>query len=267
MRGEVLRETLRARRRSTLWWALGIAALIWITLAAYPSVRDSAGLSDYAEDLPETMRAMFAGGETDIVSGAGYLDSQLFAFTAPLLLLIFSIAMGAAMIAGEEERGTLDLLLAQPLSRTRLVLERFAALCVLVAVLSAVFLASVASGDAVVGLEGVPFGNLVAATVGVALLALLYGALAMAVGCAWPGRGRAIAVPAALALAAWILDSLGQVVDALDSWRPLSPYYQAVASDPLTEGVPVWGWVMLVGLTATLVVAAIAELNNRDVRS
>ena len=46
----------------------------------------------------------------------------------PLLLLIAAIGAGARATAGEEERGTLDLLLANPISRRRLVLEKLAAL-------------------------------------------------------------------------------------------------------------------------------------------
>ena len=45
----------------------------------------------------------------------------------PLLLMIAAIGAGAGAIAGEEERGTLELLLANPLSRRRLVLEKTAA--------------------------------------------------------------------------------------------------------------------------------------------
>ena len=65
--------------------------------------------------LSEALKAFIAfGGDLDYVSGAGYLGSELFAFMVPLLLLIAAIGAGARAIAGEEERGTLDLLLANP---------------------------------------------------------------------------------------------------------------------------------------------------------
>lgn len=34
------------------------------------------------------------------------------------------------------------------------------------------------------------------------------------------------------AVLAWLLDGLGQAVDALDPWRPLSPYDQALGQKP-----------------------------------
>lgn len=265
MAADVLVEAIRERRRSLLWWMLGIVALVALTVAFYPSIRDDASLSEYAEDLPESLRALFAGGEVDIASPAGYLNSQVYALMAPLILLIFTIGAGAGAVAGEEERGTLDLLLAHPVRRRNYVIQRALALAVLVALLSAALLAAVALGSLAVDLE-IGFDKLFAASVSVGLLALLFGAAALAAGAIRPGRSRAIAVAAGLAVAAWIFDGLAQTVDALDPWRPLSPYYQALGENPLREGIPWDGWAILAAGTALLVVVAAAGLERRDVR-
>ena len=102
MSTDVVVETLRERRRSLLWWSLGLAALVALNVAFYPSIRDDEALSDYAKDLPESVRALFAGGELDLTSPAGYLNSQIFALLAPLVFLIFTIGAGAGAVAGEE---------------------------------------------------------------------------------------------------------------------------------------------------------------------
>ena len=265
MRTEILVQTLRERRRSLLWWTLGLAALVVLNVAFYPSVRDDQALSDYAKDLPESVRALFAGGELDLASPAGYLNSQVFALMAPLILLIFSIGAGAGAVAGEEERGTLDLLLAHPLQRREYVIQRFLALAALVFVLVLALLATVALGSWLVDLE-IGFGKLVAASVSAGLLALLFGAIALAVGAISPGRTRAIAVAAALALMAWVFDGLGQAIDALESWRPLAPYYHALGQNPLREGASWEGWAILALATAVFVTVAAVGLERRDVR-
>jgi ABC-2 type transport system permease protein len=265
MGSEVLVESLRDRRRSILWWTLGIAALVALTVAFYPSIRDDTALSEYGKDLPEGLRALFAGGELDISSPAGYLNSQIYALTAPLLLLVFSIGAGAGAVAGEEERGTLDLLLAHPVRRRDFVIQRFLSLSILVAGLGGVLLATVGVGSLIVDLE-IGFDKLLAATGSVAVLSLFFGALALAAGAIAPGRTRAIAVAAGLAAAAWIFDGLGQTVAALDGWRPLSPYYQALGENPLREGVPWGGWAILAAGTLFLLAVAAAGLERRDVR-
>jgi ABC-2 type transport system permease protein len=265
MSAEVLLEALRERRRSLPWWALGLSAVIALNIAFYPSVRDDPALSDYAKDLPESVRALFAGGELDIVSPAGYLNSQIYALAAPLVLLIFTIGAGAGAVAGEEERGTLDFLLAHPVRRRDYAVQRFLALAVLVAALTIVLLATVALGSRLVELE-IGFGRLLAASVSVGLLALLFGTLALAAGAISVGRARAIAVAAGLAVAAWIFDGLAQAVDALEAWRPILPYYHALGSNPLREGAPWGGWALIVAATAVLVVSSAVGLERRDVR-
>jgi ABC-2 type transport system permease protein len=264
MRTEILVQTLRERRRSLLWWTLGLAALVVLNVAFYPSVRDDQALSDYAKDLPESVRALFAGGELDLTSPAGYLNSQIFALLAPLVLLIFAIGAGAGFVAGEEERGTLDLLLAHPVRRRDYVVERFLALAALVLALSATLLVTVTAGSWLVDLE-IGFDRLLAASVSVALLALLYGAIALAVGALTPGRAQAIAVASGLAVAAWIFDGLAQAVDALDPWRPIEPYYHALGQNPLREGASLGSWALLAGGTILVVAVAAAGLERRDI--
>lgn len=265
MRTEVLFESLRERDRSIIWWTLGLVLLIGVNVAFYPSVRDDAALSDYAKDLPESLRALFAGGELDLASPVGYLNSQVFALTAPLVLFIFAIGAGSGAVAGEEEKGTLDLLLAHPLRRRDYVVQRFLALAVLVGALGMALLAAVALGSAAVNLE-IGFDRLVAATVSVTLLALFVGSLSLAIGAIVPGRARAIAISAGVAVAAWLLDGLGQAVDPLEPWRPLSPYYQALGHNPLRNGAPWSGWAILVVATLTLAAAGALGLGRRDVR-
>lgn len=265
MTTEIVVQTIRERRRSLLWWTLGLAALVLLNVAFYPSVRDDDALKDYAKDLPESVRALFAGGELDLTSPVGYLNSQIFALTAPLVLLIFAIGAGAGVVAGEEERGTLDLVLAHPVRRRAYVVQRFLALGALIAALAATLLACVTLGSRLVDLE-IGFGRVLAASVGVALLALLYGAVALAAGSLAPGRVRAIAVAAGLAVAAWIFDGLAHAVDALEPWRRIEPYYHALGQNPLRDGAPAGSWALLVGATVVLVAVAAAGLERRDVR-
>jgi ABC-2 type transport system permease protein len=260
---EVFAEALRERRRSLLWWTLGLAALVALNVAFYPSVRDDPALSEYARDLPESVRALFAGGELDLASAAGYLNSQVFALMAPLLLLIFAIGAGSAAVAGEEERGTLDLVLAHPIRRRDYVFQRFLALAVLVAALTILLLATVALGSLLVDLE-ISFGRLLAASLSVGLLALLFAAVALAAGAVRAGRARAIAVAAGLAVAAWVFDGLAQSVDALEGWRSLAPYYHALGQNPLREGAPWAGWGLLAAATGIVAVLAAIGLERRD---
>ena len=86
-------------------------------------------LDKLVDEYPEALKAFIGfGGGIDYATGAGYLGIELFSFMVPLLLLVAAIGAGARAIAGEEERGTMDLLLSNPIGRSRVVLEKGAAI-------------------------------------------------------------------------------------------------------------------------------------------
>ena len=107
----------------------------------------------------------------------------------PLLLLVAAIGAGAGAIAGEEERGTLELLLANPVSRTKVVLEKSVALVAEIAGLGFVLWLALLVGALLTSMD-ISAGHLAAATLSAVLLALAYGAIALLLGAA---TGEALA--------------------------------------------------------------------------
>ena len=104
MLNNLFMKTIRDQRRSLMWWGIGIAAYGFIMMLFYPSMQKSeAALEDYIEAFPEELMALFAGDISDFMSAEGFLNSELFFLMAPLVFLVFAIAMGSGAIAGEEE--------------------------------------------------------------------------------------------------------------------------------------------------------------------
>jgi ABC-2 type transport system permease protein len=207
--------------------------------------------------------AAFIGNLKDITSPVGYLNSQIFFFLAPLLFLIFAIGQGSGAVAGEEERGTLDLLLANPLPRWRVVAEKFGALVAGTLGLAAVFWVGLAAGALWVKMD-VSAGRMAEATFGAALLAIMFGALALALGCATGSRGLSAGVASALALTTYLLNALGSTKEGVEPYLKLSPFYYYISADPLANGLN-WGHAaVLIGLTVVLLAAALVAFERRD---
>jgi ABC-2 type transport system permease protein len=257
-------KSLRDMRRSIVWWSLGLIAIAALMVAVYPTVRDNPDLNKLVENYPDALKAFIAfGGELDYTSGAGYLGSELFAFMVPLLLAIAAIGAGARATAGEEEAGTIDLLLANPVSRRRLIVEKAAALVTEVALLGLVLWASLLVGVEIVGMD-VSAANLAGATCAAALLALSFGAIAVLAGAISGRRSVAIGVPAAVGVASYLISSLGSLVDSLEFARKASPYYHYVASDPLRHGLALVHVGYLIGIGIIAIALAVLAFERRD---
>src|SRR5512146_3292407 len=254
-------KTLRDLRRAVVWWSLGMVTLSAVMVAVYPSVRDNPELNKMVDDYPDALKAFFGiGQDVDYTSAVGYLNSELFSFMLPLLLLVAAIGAGARSTAGEEESGTLDLLLANPLSRRRLVLDKLSALVTEITILGLVFWVSLVVGCKIVGMH-ISSAHLGQATAAAALLAVAFGALALFVGAVTGRRGVAIAV------AAYLLNSLAELVDFLRPLRGASPFYHYVTQDALRAGLGLGHCAVLIALALAAAAAAIATFNRRDLRT
>lgn len=260
----ILRRNLRDSGRALGWWALGVVGYVALITAVWPVVRDNPALKTLHETYPEAFKAFVSfGGEFDFSTAAGYLAAELFSLVVPLLLLIAAIGAGARAIAGEEEAHTLDLLLANPISRTRLVLEKLAVVVIELIVIAAVLWFALVVCSRIFGLE-VSAPHLLAAVVSAGLIAVAFGALAAAVGAATGRRVIAIAAGAALALASYLVNALSPLVPAIDRIRWLSPWYHYASSDALRQGIDVGHALVLVGIFAAAVLLAPLAFARRD---
>lgn len=257
----IARRWLRDQHRALLGWSLGSALLVLITIATYPSFRDNPELAGFVEDLPEFMRAVIGD---EFTSPAGYLGARVFSTTLPILLIVYLVGRGANAIAGDERDGRLELLLVEPVTRRRVVLERAAAaLGGGVAIGVATWLAVVVGG-APVGLD-VPLDQSAAAVIASLLLALVHGGVALAVGASTGSKGAATGAASALAFGGWLLYGLAPLVDAIDRVAWLSPWHHALEPDPIRDGFDPAALGVLTALVAVTTVAAVVGFDRRDV--
>jgi ABC-2 type transport system permease protein len=259
----VLERGVRDRRRGLIGWALGIAAYVVLQTSFYPSVQSS-DLQKAIDSYPKELKAFFGGAQSfNFSTGSGYLDVELFSLVVPALLTIAAIAFGVAAIAGEQERGTLDLLLANPVSRWRVIGEKAAAAGVTVGVLTTVVFVMLAIMNPLVDLD-VDLVRLAITCLGAGLVAYGFAALAMLAGAATGSRTVAIAVPASLFVVAYLIVGLAGLVSWIEPLRQISPLYHAGGTKPLDNGLPVVNYAMLAAWCGLTVLATGMVFVRRD---
>lgn len=256
-------KTLRERGRSLLFWSIGLVALAGIMVAFFPSIRDNPGIQDFIESFPSYLMALFGGEITDYSSPEGYLNSELFFLLFPLLMLVLGIGAGSSAVAGEEEKGTLDLLLANPVPRWRLVLEKLGAMVVFVLLVAFVFWAALLLAGLTIDM-GLDPGTLAAVCLSGSLLGIMHGSFALAVGCARGSRGIAIGVAGVLGVYGYLLNALAPLMDWLEPFQNLSPFYYYSEAVPIVNGLDAGHAGVLIGLTAIFLAAAVVAFHRRD---
>jgi ABC-2 type transport system permease protein len=257
----VFAKTIRDQRRALMWWALGFVGTVFMYAAFWPTIRDNARqFNDYIAKLPEAIRNLIGG---DYGTPQGYVQAEMFSLLMPVLLLVYAIGAGARAIAGEEEGGTLDLLLSAPIRRRRVLLDKFwavVAASVLFATLA--WVAIVLIGRAY-GLT-VSLVNLSAAVVNLFLLGVAFGSIALAVGSATGNKGMAIGVTSGLAVATFIVKTLAPSVPAMKPLRFLSPFYFYSNHRPLANGFDALDIGVLGVISVVSLVAALFSFERRD---
>lgn len=264
----ILRRLLADRRRSLLWWSLGILLTNGLTVALWPSIRGQEQFDEVVRDLPEALRALI-GAQEDVAftSPPGYLHTRLFSSVLPVLLLVFGIAAGARAVGGAEEDGTIQLPLAHPVSRLRFALERGGAVVLMVVGLAVLSVASLLlMAPPVDLLEGVSLTRVAGAGVALLALALLHTGIAFGAGAAWGRRGTAQAVAGAVAVGGYLLQGLIAVSDAARPARFVSPWHWFLERNLLIHAPSPQATVLPAALALAFGGVGVWRFRRRDLR-
>lgn len=126
----------RRRIRGSVALAAGLAVLTALYVWMFPSISEGIDLDAYAQSIPPALQAAF--GVQSLGSVEGFLAAELYSFGIVLLMGLYLAYAAASVIADDVEDERMDMLLALPVTRSRLLLEKFSALLVPIAVVNVV---------------------------------------------------------------------------------------------------------------------------------
>ncbi len=259
------KHTFFRSRGAILGWGLTLALLAMLFVPFYDTIAQNAAQFEQLMDIyPQEIIAFFGAGDAlDFTTPEGYLAVEYFSYM-PLVLGVFAILTGSGMLAADEERGVLDLIAAQPVSRSGLFFGRLLSLLlstVLIVILGyiGVMLGTTYSAmdlDAVATIY--PFASLFA------LLAFFAG-LSLLLSMLLPSRSTASMVAGVVLVASFFLTGLANMNDTLKSIAPFLPnsYYQ---SRDWLDGFR-WDWFAgLLGVALLFIGLAWWSFQRRDIR-
>lgn len=215
------------------------------------------------KDFPEQLLALFGGG--DLSTPEGWYQIETFGMMAPVAVMIVAISIGARALAGEEARRTMGLLLANPVSRSRVVLEKTFTMVVFSIAIGIATFAGVAIGSVIASLD-MSTGNIAATSLLATLVGLVFGSFALLLSAA-TGRGRiAIFGAVGAGLVFHVLNSLATINSDLEGVAQISPFFYYLNTDPLMTGMDWVNGAILLGVSVVLIVLSVVLFQRRDLR-
>ncbi len=215
------------------------------------------------DQFPEQLLALFGGG--DMSTPEGWYSLETFGLMAPGAVILVTVVMGAGALAGEESRRTMGLLLACPISRSRIVLEKMVPMVLFAFLVGFATFAGVSIGSLVADL-GMSIGNIAATATLQSLIGFVFGSLALALSAATGRVSIAIYGSIGAALFFHLFNSLGALNAALADLSWLTPFSYYLGNDPLNNGMDWTGAAVLTALSVILIGLSFVLFEQRDIR-
>jgi len=252
--------TLRMQLRGVIIWGAALGLYAAAMVASFTAIEGSAEqLNQLMEAYPKGMLEAF--GVTDLGDPANYLHSQFFGL-APLALSFFPILALAGAIAGAEERGTIDVLLGNPLPRWQLVAGNFLATVISLLGISAI-VGLLIWGTAVLVDVDLSVRQITNGVLNLWPITAMFGAVALLCSALFHRRALAISIPAFLLFGMYLIDTIGRASEDLEDWRPASVFYYYGSA--IENGIdwPHFGAITLIALALVLLAALV--FRRRDI--
>jgi ABC-2 type transport system permease protein len=239
-------------RGQIIGWGLVLFLFSWFSVFRYEIMRDN---PDLIQELLKSSAARIIRMFIDpakLLTPGGFLSLAFFSLQ-PLILGAFAVLAGSGLVVADEENGTLDLVLAHPISRTALFFGRLLAFVGATLVILAVswlgFIVAMTRStlDVSWGAMALPYLSLLA-------LLLFFGTLALLLSLVLPSRRLAAMTTGVLLLCSYFLTSLARMDKGLETIAQFVPthYYQ---SGDAIQGLN-WEWfaglMAVAGLFTTL---------------
>ena len=255
-------KTLRDYRVAILGWGIGMGLVVISPMASVAALVTTPQARQQLVGLAASFAWNADPVKVDTIGGYATFKIGFFVF----LIVIWPLLVGSRMLRGEEDRGSMDVLLSLPRRRLNVAVEKLAAMwTALLAMGVLIGLLAFAGGSKFGGDFGLGGGLLYG--LNLALICAVFGGLALLISQFTQERGPAAGWTAGLLVFFIVLDMVHRVVPNTEWISRLSPVYYYNLSKPL---IPSYGtngaaMIFLLALAAILGGAATWLFVRRDV--
>lgn len=218
---------LKDRRRVLLAYILVVLATLEMYIALFPAIQNQAqNLNKMLEAYPKALMEAFGFVSTKALFSRleSYMSTEYFSFFWPIMVITLMVSFANHMIVAEVERGTVEFVLSQPISRVKLFFGRYLAGVIYfiffntVSIFAMIPLAKIHNINYEIGHFYTVFGVGLLFGLSVFSLASLFSAI-------FNERGKAMAFSAAILLVMYVLNIVSTLKENLESLKYFSIFY------------------------------------------
>ncbi|MDD5342505.1 MAG: ABC transporter permease subunit [Patescibacteria group bacterium] len=254
------------RRVSLLVYCVAGIGFLEMYVAIYPSISSQAArFNELFASYPQEFLKAFGIDRLDMSTLENYIAMEHFSMIWPLMLVIFMISIAGGALAGEIDRGTIELLLARPISRLKLFIGRYlyGFIALVIFILATVFTV-------------IPLAEMHKVTYDadryliISILGLFFGlavfSLSMLVSALFSERGRVSMIMGGSLVLMYVLNVVASLKENLSDLKYLSFFHYFDAQSALTKGELNWTsiWVFAGIIIVSTIIGAMVW-KRRDV--
>lgn len=256
----LLKHEINSRWVAVLGWGIGLLLFGTIYISIFPEIAEQiAALAEWS---------IYQAMGFDVGTFEAYIGSTIVLFT-PVILGIYSIITSTHTLAGEEDDGTLELLLAMPLHRWEIVCAKAMAIGLsnfLILVITGVGNGLVLNCTKANVEVDVTFQKLFIAVINGWPLTMVVVMIGLFLGAYLPNRRTAALTLTVIFIISYFSEPLAVHVESLDPIRPYSLFtYLDSSSNVFREGVQAKDVLTLLEVASVFFVLALLSFQRRNV--
>jgi ABC-2 type transport system permease protein len=256
----LLKHELKSRWGAILGWGVGLTLFGAMYISIFPEAEEQmVALADLS---------IYQAMGIELGSFEAFIGSTVVLFV-PILLGIYGIITSTGAVAGEDDSGTLELVLAMPLHRWQIISVKaiaISAAALLILVIAGLGNAAVLSAIKTrVEVDVSPL-QLIGAVLNGWPISLAFMMIGLFLGAYLPTRRSAALTTTVIFVASYFGENLSGLVASLEPLKPLSLFtYFDSSVTVFTEGVEVGDVFLLLGVAAVFFLLAAISFQRRNV--
>lgn len=258
----VFRHAVRQNRARLVVVILALAA--WGVLMPLIYATFGVEMREIVEQFPMIEQfTRFGGGNMFSLPGSIALG-----FIHPIaiaLLAVFAVGYTVNAVAGERQRGTLENVLARPISRRSFYVTLFVVAALFIALSVAAALAGTAGSAAVMGvMDELEVANLPLLWFNGTLLYVAIAAVGLAASVSFDRAAPAAGITLAFVIVSYFLQIIGSLWPDAEPLQPYSIFHYLKAEETLTQGLQLFDVTLLLAVIVLAVAYALVVFPRRD---